>query len=70
MSRPYKSTHLYGQLVSPAAPTVPFVEAAGLVGLEHAHYRDVSIPNRPYKKIEPLLQTFSVVVRETPSYLF
>jgi len=30
-SRPYKSTHLYGQLVLPAAPTVPFVETAAVL---------------------------------------
>jgi len=41
---------------------VPFVEAAGLVGPEHVHCRGASIPSHPYKKIESLLQTFSVVV--------
>jgi len=41
---------------------VPFVGAAGLVGPEHAHSRGASIPSRPYKKIEPLLQIFSIVV--------
>ena len=41
---------------------MPFVGEAGLMGPEHAHCRGASIPSRPYKKIEPLLQTFSIVV--------
>ena len=39
-----------------------FVGAAGLVDPEHSHCRGTSIPCHPYKKIKPLLQTFSVVV--------
>ena len=37
---------------------MPFVEAAGLVGPEHAHCRGGSITSHPYKKIVLLLQTF------------
>jgi len=46
------------------AAYVPFEGAAGLVGPEHVHCRGSSITSRPYKKIIPLLQTFSVVVLE------
>jgi hypothetical protein len=62
---PYKSTHLWGWLVSLAAPTVLFVGAAGLMGPEHTHYRGASSPSCPYKKVEPLLKTIYVVVLAT-----
>ena len=60
VSRPYKSIHLLGRLISPAAPTVPFV-GAGLVGLEHTTVGAAPSPAAPTKKLSRCYKCFLVV---------
>ena len=54
-------------LVSPAAPAVPFVEAAGVWAPEHATVGAAPSLAAPTKKFVPLLQTvFHVVCQKNP----